>query len=122
MKTLVVCGSVFGNTEQIAQAISNFLGSKEHVEALRVNDVKIEKITELDLLIIGSPTREFRSTKAITNFLKRISTNGLKGVKIAVFDTRFSLSDMEHQQRTAFVAWEMGKAAGFPNERSEKLS
>ena len=95
MKVLIVYDSVFSNTEQIAQAISDSLGSKENVETLRVNDVKIEKITGLDLLIAGSPTRGFRPTKAITNFLKRISTNGLNGVKVAAFDTRFSLSDIE---------------------------
>ncbi|MBU1965213.1 MAG: HD domain-containing protein [Proteobacteria bacterium] len=27
---------------------------------------------------------------------------------------------IQHQQRTAFVVWEMGKAAGLPNERLEK--
>ena len=95
MKVLIVYDSVFGNTEQIAQAISDSLGSKENVETLRVNDVKIEKITGLDLLIVGSPTRGFRPTKAITNFLKRISINGLNGIKVAAFDTRFSLSSIE---------------------------
>ena len=95
MKVLIVYDSVFGNTKQIAQAISDSLGSKENVETLRVNDVKIEKITGLDLLIVGSPTRGFRPTKAITNFLKRISTNSLNGVKVAAFDTRFSLSSIE---------------------------
>lgn len=28
---------------------------------------------------------------------------------------------IQHQQRTAFVVWEMGKAAGFPNERLENI-
>jgi len=95
MKVLIVYDSVFGNTEQIAQAMGNSLGSKENVETLRVNDVKIEKITGLDLLIVGSPTRAFRPTKAITNFLKRIPTNSLNGVKVAAFDTRFSLSSIK---------------------------
>ena len=95
MKVLIVYDSVFGNTEQIAQAMGNSLGSKENVETLRVNDVKIEKITGLDLLIVGSPTRAFRPTKAITNFLKRIPTNSLNGVKVTAFDTRFSLSSIE---------------------------
>ncbi|MBU4445365.1 flavodoxin family protein [bacterium] len=95
MKVLIVYDSVFGNTEQIAQAISDSLGSKENVETLRVNDVKIEKITGLDLLIVGSPTRGFRPTQAITNFLKRISTKGLNGVRVAAFDTRFLLSSIE---------------------------
>jgi len=95
MKVLIVYDSVFGNTEQIAHAISDSLGSKENVETLRVNDVKIEKITGLDLLIVGSPTRGFRPTKAITNFLKRISANGLNGVKVAAFDTRLLLSSID---------------------------
>jgi len=95
MKVLIVYDSVFGNTEQIARAISDSLGSKENVETLRVNDVRIEKITGLDLLIVGSPTRGFRPTQAITNFLKRISTNGLNGVKVAAFDTRLLLSSID---------------------------
>ncbi len=95
MKVLIVYDSVFGNTEQIAHAISDSLGSKENVETLRVNDVRIEKITGLDLLIVGSPTRGFRPTKAITNFLKRISTNGLNGVRVAAFDTRLLLSSID---------------------------
>ena len=33
MKTLIVYDSVFGNTEQIARAIRNSLGSQENVEA-----------------------------------------------------------------------------------------
>ena len=95
MKVLIVYDSVFGNTEQIAQAISDSLGSKENVETLRVNDMRIEKITGLDLLIVGSPTRGFRPTQAITNFLKRISTNGLNGVRVAAFDTRLLLSSID---------------------------
>jgi flavodoxin len=40
MKALVVYDSVFGNTEQIAQAIGDALGSQEDVEILRVSNVK----------------------------------------------------------------------------------
>ena len=38
------------------------------------------------------PTNRFL---LIRNFRKRISTNGLNGVKVAAFDTRFSLSNIE---------------------------
>lgn len=90
MKVLIVYDSIFGNTEKIALAISNSLSSKENVEIFRVSNVKLEQLIGLDLLIVGSPTRAFRPTKAITNFLKRIPSNGLKGVKVAAFDTRIS--------------------------------
>jgi len=94
MKALVVYDSVFGNTEQIAQAIENALGPREDVEILRVNDVKPERLTGLDLLIVGSPTRGFRPTEGITDFLKRIPSGGLEGLKMAAFDTRLSTADI----------------------------
>ena len=95
MKAMVVYDSVFGNTEQIAQAIGNALGSPENVEILRVGNVKPEQLTGLKLLIVGSPTRGFRPTPAIRNLLKSIPKNGLKGVKVAAFDTRFTMDEIE---------------------------
>ena len=95
MKVLIIYDSFFGNTEQIAYAIGNALGSGEDVGTFRVSGVKIEQLTGLELLIVGSPTRGFRPTQAITGFLKRISNNDLKGVKVAAFDTRISTSDIE---------------------------
>ena len=93
MKALIIYDSVFGNTEKIAQAISSSLGSKENVETLRVSEVRPEKLIGLELLIVGSPTRVFKPTKAIMNFLNKIPLNGLKGVKVAAFDTRISTVD-----------------------------
>jgi len=89
MKALVIYDSYFGNTERIAQAIGNALGSPEDVEILRVGNLKPEQLTGLELLIVGSPTRAFKPTPAITNLLRSIPTNGLSGVKVAAFDTRF---------------------------------
>jgi flavodoxin len=95
MKAMVVYDSIFGNTEQIAQAIGKALGSQEDVEILRVGNVKPEQLTGLTLLIVGSPTRGFRPTPAISNLLKSIPKNGLKGVKVAAFDTRFTMDEIE---------------------------
>jgi flavodoxin I len=95
MKALVVYDSVFGNTEKIAQAIGNALGSQADVEALRVGDVRPEKLMGVELLVVGSPTRGFRPTPATTGLLKRIPKNGLEGVRVAAFDTRFSESQIK---------------------------
>ena len=95
MKVLVIYDSFFGNTEQIARTIGNALGSPEDVEILRVGNLKPEQLTGLKLLIVGSPTRGFRPTPAINNLLGRIPMNGLKGVKVAAFDTRISVNDIE---------------------------
>lgn len=88
MKSLIVYDSVFGNTEQIALSIGNSLGSKENVVILQVSAIKSEQLVGLDLLIVGSPTRAFRPTKAISGFLNKIPSNSLKGIKVAAFDTR----------------------------------
>jgi flavodoxin len=93
MKTLVVYDSVFGNTERIAQAIGNAIGPQEQVETLRVGDVESEQMAGVELLVVGSPTRGFRPTDAITGFLKSIAGD-LKGVKVAAFDTRFAMDDI----------------------------
>ncbi len=95
MKALIVYDSFFGNTEQIAQAMGHALGSPEDVEVLRVSDVKPEQLTGAALLVVGSPTRGFRPTPAISNLLKSIPKNGLKGVKVAAFDTRFTMDEIE---------------------------
>jgi len=90
MKVLIVYDSVFGNTEQVAQAIGNALGSQEDVEILRVSNVKPEQLTGLELLIVGSPTHGGRPTPVIQNFLNRVSEPAIRGINVAAFDTRLS--------------------------------
>ena len=90
MKALVIYDSVYGNTEQIARAIGTALGSPPEVEILRVGEVKLEQLTGAPLLIIGSPTQQFRATSAVKDLLNKIPKNGLKGVRVAAFDTRLT--------------------------------
>lgn len=95
MKGLIVYDSVFGNTEKIAQAIGAALATQGSVETLPVGQVMAEKIHELDLFIIGSPTRGFRPTEAVTKFLNSLPRNHLNGVRVAAFDTRMALDKIE---------------------------
>lgn len=91
MKTLIVYDSVFGNTEQIARAMGNVLGSGESVVTLRVSEVKPEHLTGLGLLIIGSPTQGGRPTPAIQDLLNNVAGSSIRGVNVAAFDTRLSM-------------------------------
>jgi flavodoxin len=111
MKATVVYDSVFGNTGKIAQAIGQALGSPEDVEVVQAGDVTPEHLAGLALLIVGSPTRQFSPTGATTNFLKSIPKNGLKGVKVAAFDTRFTESAIERVRILAFFVKIFGYAA-----------
>jgi len=90
MSVLIIYDSVFSNTEQIANAIGNALGSQKDVEILRVINVKLEQLTGLELLIVGSPTLGGRPTPAIQEFLNKVSDATYKGINVASFDTRLS--------------------------------
>lgn len=102
MKTLILYDSVYGNTEKIALAIGDALGPQEDPSVMKVSDARPDQITGLDLLIVGAPTQQFRTTTAMTDLLKRIPQNSLKGVKVAAFDTRLSTDEIHKTPILAF--------------------
>jgi flavodoxin len=93
MKALVLYESFFGNTEKIAQAIGDSLGSSIEVDVRKVSEVPPEQLKEINLLIVGSPTRGFMPSPGIKKFLRSIPSDGLKNIKAAAFDTRISEDD-----------------------------
>jgi flavodoxin len=99
VKVLVVYDSVFGNTEKVAQAMGDALGA----QALRVGDVKMEHLSGLDALIVGSPTRAFSPTPAVKKWLKSLAAHSLDGVKVAAFDTRVDVQEVNSRVLTTFV-------------------
>ncbi len=103
MKTLVVYDSFFGNTEKIAQAIGTALEPQGEAQVVRVGDVKPEHLAGLDALLVGSPTRAFSPSPAIKDWLKSLAPNSLKGVKVAAFDTRADLKDVNSRFLTVMV-------------------
>lgn len=103
MKALIVYDSVFGNTEKIAKAIGDSLAGLECAEVVKVTEVKLEQLQGTDLLIVGSPTRAFKPTKAIVDFLIRIPSGGLKGIDVAAFDTRVNTEDVNSRILNGFV-------------------
>jgi flavodoxin I len=94
VKALVVYDSFFGNTERVARAIASSLGPPAEVTVVKVSDVTPAQLTGLSHLIVGSPTRGFRPTPAIVEFLKGIPAGSLTGVKVAAFDTSIPKKDM----------------------------
>lgn len=120
MKAMVAYDSAYGNTEQVAQAIGDALGPKEDVRVVRVGEVNPEQLAGLTLLIVGSPTQRFSPTGATTRFLKSIPDNGLRGTKVAAFDTRFTVSEIERVRILAFFVRRFGYAAEPIADRLEK--
>jgi flavodoxin len=91
MNTLVIYDSVFGNTEKIAQAIAEVLSAK----ALRVSEASAKEMDGVGLLIAASPTRAFRPTPAMTEWLNALPSGSLKGLRVAAFDTRIRVEDIK---------------------------
>jgi flavodoxin I len=120
MKAMVVYDSAFGNTEKVAQAIGQALGSTEDVKTVRVGNVAPEQLAGLTLLVVGSPTQKFRPLGTVTSFLKGIPDNGLKGVRVAAFDTRITESEIEKVGILAFFVKIFGYAAKPIADRLQK--
>ena len=111
MKAIVVYDSEFGNTEIVARAIGEVLESEGAVEVRRVSDVQPEEFERLDVLVVGSPTQQFNPTKATSSFLKGIPKNGLSGTRVAAFDTRLTVEEIEKTAILAFFVRIFGYAA-----------
>jgi len=103
MKALVVYDSVYGNTEQIAQAIGAALGSQADVQIVRAGDAQLEHVVGVDVLLAGSPTHGGRPTTAMCAWLKALARDSLKGVKTAGFDTRGDISDINSGLLKRFI-------------------
>lgn len=106
MKTLVIYNSVFGNTKKIAQSIAAALGS----QAIPISQADANQLRELDLLVVGSPTRKFSPTEGISKFLNGMPKNHLTGARVAAFDTRIVLETID-SKTLRFIVDKGGYAA-----------
>jgi len=88
MKSLIIFDSAYGNTEKIARAIGDGLSGE--IEVCHIDQANISKLSGYDMIIIGSPTQGGKPTVAVQRFLNNILPDGLKNIKVAAFDTRFS--------------------------------
>lgn len=111
MKSLVLYDSVFGNTEKLALFIADAIGAA----AMRVTDTDVNNI-DASLLIIGSPTRAFRPTPAISTWIKKLPAKSLAGVSIAAFDTRLDVNAVDSK-----LLNKMAKRFGFASTHIQKL-
>jgi len=66
MKALVVYESLFGNTEEVAKAITEGLSEHLDVELLEVTKAPPAITEPVDLIVAGGPTHAFSMTKQST--------------------------------------------------------
>jgi len=94
MNTFVIYDSEFGNTEQIAEAISDTLCEFGQVQTVRVQHTHPLDLDGVDLLILGCPTQRWRPTRAMRDLLEYIPAESLSRLEVACFDTRFDQSSL----------------------------
>ena len=80
---------LFGQDKELGKSIR-----RNVIETRRVTEVDSEQLRQLDVLVVGAPTHGFQPSPAARKFLKGILTGALKGVRVAVFDTRVSEEDV----------------------------
>ena len=112
MKALIIYDSVFGNTGKVAQAIGEVISEnlEGDTQTLQVDDVILNHLQGLRLLVVGSPTRSFRPTEAITKLINQMSKKQLAGVQVAAFDTRILLDTID-SKALRFIVDKGGYAA-----------
>lgn len=114
MTALIIYDSVFGNTEKVALAMAEAL--KNGARAVKVNQLSGLNLQDYDLILIGSPTRAFKPTEAITDFLKSMSPAFLNSKKLAVFDTRIPLETISNKFFRRIV-----KAGGYADAVMKRI-
>lgn len=97
MKTLIVYDSVFGNTKNVALAMEEALKESGDAAAIRVSRFHPDLLEGVDLLAVGSPTRGFKPTKEIAEFLDNLPAGGLGGMKVMAFDTRSDVKKIDNK-------------------------
>ncbi|MFA5675527.1 MAG: hypothetical protein WDA65_03300 [Christensenellales bacterium] len=107
MKTVVLYDSVFGNTEKLALFIADAIGAAP----MRITDNDADRL-DAGLLIIGSPTRAFRPTPAVTAWIKKLPAKKLTGISAAAFDTRIDINTIDSKFLKK-MAGRFGYASGY---------
>ena len=91
MNALVLYDSQYGDTERIARAIADTLGEFGEAQAVRLDPRQPVELQRVDVFIVGCPTQGWRPTPAVQSFLEEVSSEELRNLAVACFDTRFRL-------------------------------
>lgn len=92
MKTLIIYDSEYGNTQQIAQAISKAFKPYGEVQLMTATERGAPSLQGIDLLLLGGPTQIHGLSPAMRTLLDKLPSQALRGLPVATFDTRFRMA------------------------------
>jgi len=89
VSALVLYHSLFGNTKDVALSLAKGIEESGIVtDCMSIDEVDINHLPNYDFLAIGGPTHMIGISKAMKEFLKKLKSVPLRGVKGFSFDTR----------------------------------
>ena len=88
MKSIVIYASRYGNTQRIAEAITEALQTHGEAQLFPADEALPVLPKGVDLVVIGGPTEVHRMTKPVVRLFERMERGMLQGMAAAAFDTR----------------------------------
>ncbi|MFW9967548.1 MAG: flavodoxin family protein [Candidatus Thorarchaeota archaeon] len=88
-RALVLYDSLYGNTRFVAICLAK--GIEEtgvETDCMNIDEIDIELIPSYEFLAIGSPTHMIRPSKRMKEFLQKLKSLDLRGLRGFAFDTR----------------------------------
>ncbi len=110
VNTLIVYDSIFGNTQQIAEAIAERVEQKGFVREVKAYQLSPAELEGIGLMVMGCPTHRLNIPKASRVVLEGTPVRALRGVGTAAFDTRYRMP-----------AWKSGSAARTLSRKLHRL-
>ena len=120
METIVVFDSLHGNTERVAHAIGDALAPLGDVRVLRTTDVPPD--ARADAWVVGGPTHNHGLSKPLSALLKTMAaSDGLKGIPVATFDTRYHYPWLMSGSAAHSAAGKLRRTRVPPRHRAREL-
>lgn len=116
MKALVLYDSVFGNTEKVARTIHEELQNVGQSNLKNADTFRVSDLNQMDLLVVGSPTRAFTMTPKMKTLLKGLPKEKLTGIRYLAFDSRANLEQVNNK----FLTFMVGRF-GYAAEKISKI-
>jgi flavodoxin len=94
MNSLVVYYSKFGNTQRVAAAVADALGSEGIVRVISADRLTASELEDADLVVMGSPTHKMNLPEVVRSVLEALPERILRGASVAAFDTAYKMSGL----------------------------
>ena len=92
MNALVVYHSQFGNTQQVAEAVSEVFQGTGVARTLSAERLTAAELQDVDLVVMGTPTHKMNLPQAVRPVFEKLPRRILRGVPVAAFDTSYKMS------------------------------